>query len=164
MRIRNREYTVEWGHIAFIAVVAGYVTWYLFDARSVSLARNNLLLLQPLALFILLFCAIVLPQCFQRADAEIKQTVEEDDPLAPTLPIGAELIRVGLLGLAFGAMVFLLNTIGFDVAIWLFALAAMVLCGERRPVALLVYPLAIAVVGIYGFKALMPYPMPTVIL
>jgi len=164
MRIRNREYTVDWAHLAFIAVIAAYVAWYLLDARSVSLARNNLLLLQPLALFILLFCAIVVRQCFRRADAKVEEEIEEEDPLAPTLPIGRELLRVGLLGLAFGAMVFLLNTIGFDIAIWLFALAAMLLCGERRPLALIIYPLAVAVCGIYGFKALMPYPMPTAIL
>jgi purine-cytosine permease-like protein len=88
-----------------------------------------------------------------------------DDPLAPQLPTeGRELARVGVLGLALGAFVFLLPVIGFDVAIWLFALATMLICGERRPVPLLVYPVAVTLFAIYGFRALIPYPMATTVL
>jgi hypothetical protein len=88
-----------------------------------------------------------------------------DDPLAPKLPTeGRELARVGVLGIALGVFVFALPIIGFDIAIWLFALATMLVCGERRPVALLLYPLAVTLFAIYGFRALIPYPMTTTIL
>jgi type IV secretory pathway TrbD component len=108
---------------------------------------------------------LILPQCFRRSDTASAPQTPADDPLAPALPTEARaLIRIGILGGALGLFVFSLNTIGFDLAIWLFALVTMVVCGERRPVPLAVYPLAVALVAVYGFRALMPYPMVTTIL
>ncbi len=166
MRIRGHQYRVDWTHLVFVTLLAAWVLWYWLDARSVSLSVNNLLLLQPLSIFVLLMYLAILPQCFRRADAEAEpEAPEVDDPLAPKLPTEAvELIRVALLGVALGVMVFSLNLVGFDIAIWLFALATMVICGERRPVPLVVYPLAVAIVTVYGFRALMPYPMVTTVL
>jgi hypothetical protein len=40
----------------------------------------------------------------------------------------------------------------------------MLVCGERRPIPLVIYPLAVALVAVYGFRALMPYPMVTTLL
>ncbi|MDQ3560442.1 MAG: hypothetical protein M3453_14915 [Pseudomonadota bacterium] len=166
MRIQNHEYRVDWAHLVFITLIAAFVIWYWFDARSVSLSVNNLLLVQPLAVFVLLMYILILPQCFRRADAVDEPAAPAvDDPLAPTLPTeGKELARVGLLGLALGIFVFSLNTLGFDIAIWLFAVVTMLICGERRPIPLAVYPLAVAIVCVYGFRALMPYPMVTTVL
>ena len=166
MRIRGHEYRVDWAHLVFVTLMAAAVLWYLLDARAVSLRVNNLLLVQPLAIFALLMYLLILPQCFRRADAEAEpQEPAPEDPLAPALPTEARaLARVGLLGAALGLLVFLMNVIGFDIAIWLFALATMLICGERRPVPLAVYPLAVSLVTVYGFRALMPYPMFTAIL
>jgi hypothetical protein len=166
MRIGNRDYVVDWLHLGFVFLVAVIVTLYWFGARQVSTSVNNLLLLQPLAISALLLCALIVPQCFRRADRPVEAEVAiDDDPLAPALPQGGkELARVAVLGLALGLMVFSLNIVGFDVAIWLFCVAAMAICGERRPLALAVYPLAVTVVCIYGFRALMSYPMVTTVL
>ena len=165
MRIRGRGYQIDWLHLSFITLVAAGVLWYLLDARSVSLSVNNLLLIQPLAIFALVRYAVIVPQCFRRTDA-----VEQDkapavhDPLQPQLPEGRALARVAFLGLALGAFVFSLNPLGFDLAIWLFALITMAICGERRPIPLAVYPLAVALVAVYGFRMLIHYPMPTLLL
>ena len=166
MRIRGHEYRVDWTHLVFITLIAAFILWYWLDARSISLSVNNLLLVQPLAIFALLMYLMIIPQCFRRADlAEEAQAPAVDDPLAPALPTeGKELGRVALLGVALGLLVFSLNLIGFDIAIWLFALATMLICGERRPIPLAVYPLAVVLVTVYGFRALMPYPMDTTIL
>jgi type IV secretory pathway TrbD component len=165
MRIRGRRYFVDWGHLVFATFIVAFVLWYLFDARSASLSVNNLLLVEPLAVFALLMYLLILPQCFRRSDTASVPQTPADDPLAPALPTEARaLIRIGILGGALGLFVFSLNTIGFDLAIWLFALVTMVICGERRPVPLAVYPLAVALVAVYGFRALMPYPMVTTIL
>jgi hypothetical protein len=166
MQIRGHDYVVDWQHLAFVGIVIAAVGWYLLEARSVSLATNNLLLVQPLSLFALLLCVIILPQCFRRADqAAEEEAVQEDDPLAPPLPKeGKELARVAVLGLALGALVFTLEIVGFDVGIWAFSLVAMIICGERRPKALIIYPLAVTLASVYGFRALMPYPMFTTIL
>jgi hypothetical protein len=166
MRIRGHEYRVDWTHLVFITLIAAFILWYWFDARSVSLSVNNLLLVQPLAIFALLMYLLIVPQCFRRADRVAEpEAPAVDDPLAPALPTeGKELGRVALLGIALGLLVFSLNLLGFDIAIWLFALATMAICGERRPIPLVVYPLAVALVTVYGFRALMPYPMATTIL
>ena len=166
MRIRGHEYRVDWTHLVFITLIAAFILWYWFDARSVSLSVNNLLLVQPLAIFALLMYLLIIPQCFRRADrVDEPEAPAVDDPLAPTLPTERkELGRVALLGIALGLLVFSLNLLGFDIAIWLFALATMMICGERRPIPLAVYPLAVALVTVYGFRALMPYPMATTIL
>jgi hypothetical protein len=168
MRIRGREYAVDWGHLAFVLLIAAAVLWYLLDARSVSLSVNNLLLVEPVAVFALALCLLILPQCLRSADSDVERVEakpEIEDPLAPALPSETRaLIRIGVLGAALGLFVFSLNLVGFDIAIWLFALVAMLVCGERRPAPLLVYPLAVALVAVYGFRALMPYPMVTAIL
>ena len=166
MRIRGHEYRVDWTHLAFVTLLAAAVLWYLLDARAVSLRVNNLLLVQPLAIFALLMYLLSVTQCFRRADAEpAPETPAADDPLAPALPTEwRALARVGLLGAALGLLVFSLNRIGFDIGIWLFALATMLICGERRPIPLAVYPLAVALAAVYGFRALMPYPMFTAVL
>ena len=165
MRIRGRGYRIDWLHLSFITLIAAGVLWYLFDARSVSLSVNNLLLVQPLAIFALVMYVLIVPQCFRRTDAaEQDKAPEVYDPLQPQLPEGRALARVALLGLALGAFVFSLNPLGFDVAIWLFALATMAVCGERRPIPLIVYPLAVALVAVYGFRMLIHYPMPTLLL
>ena len=166
MRIRGHEYRVDWTHLIFITLIAAFIVWYWMDARSVSLSVNNLLLIQPLAIFALLMYLLIVPQCFRRADAvDEPDKPVVDDPLAPALPTeGKELGRVALLGLALGIFVFSLKPLGFDLAIFLFALATMLICGERRPIPLAVYPLAVTLFTVYGFRALMPYPMPTLIL
>jgi len=167
VRFRGHVYRVDWGHLAFLTLIAAAVLWYLFDARSVSLKANNLLLVQPLAIFALGLYLLIIPQCFRRIDAEeaAPEPASEEPPPADALPteIGA-LLRTGALAAALGLMVVSLNVVGFDIAIWLFCIAAMAICGERRPLPLLVFPLAVTLAMIYGFRALMPYPMITTIL
>jgi hypothetical protein len=167
MRLLGRRYIVDWGHLVFVTLIAAAVLWYLLDARAVSLRLNNLLLVQPLALVTLALYLMIVPQCFRRADAEpaAAPAPAADDPLAPALPTETKaLIRIGILGAALGLFVFSLNVVGFDIAIFLFAVATMAICGERRPVPLVVYPLAVTFIVVYGFRALMPYPMVTTIL
>ncbi|WP_279482319.1 hypothetical protein [Aureimonas sp. SK2] len=165
MRILRQQYHVDWLHLAFVTILAAFVLWYLLDARSVSLSINNLLLVQPLSIALLLLYFVIVPQCFRRADAEpVPELASFDDPLQPKLPEGRAMGRVAMLGIALGLFVFTLKIVGFDVGILLFSLATMLICGERRPLALILYPLAVAVVTVYGFRALMPYPMATALL
>lgn len=165
MQIGSTKYVVNWRHLIFLAILFGAVLWYLLEVRSVSLAVNNLLLVQPLSLFVLFMCLLVVPQCFRRADAVDEDELLPDDPLAPQLPSeGKDLATIGVLGLSLGIAILVMDKVGFDLGVWLFSLAAMFICGERRPLALLVYPLAVTLAVIYGFKAMMPYPLETILL
>lgn len=165
MRLGRHTYKVDYGHLIFLTFLAGYIGWYLFDAISVSTKINNLLLLSPTAVLALLLAVFIVPQCFTRADSVVVEDTEEYDPLAPKLPTEKrQVIRMLTLGGALGVFVFSLAFIGFDVAIFLFALVTMAICGERRPLHLLGFSAIVTVVTVYGFKALMSYPMSTLLL
>jgi Tripartite tricarboxylate transporter TctB family len=172
MQFRGRKLTIDWGHLIVLLLIAGATAWYLLDARAVSLKTNNLLLIQPLSIAALILCAVIVPQCIHFADeveAEKEARTGEDiDPaelMQPKLPTERrEVIKMLSMGALLGLFVFSLPILGFDVAILLFCIVGMMICGERRPLPLVVFPAAVTVVMVYGFKALMPYPMPTAIL
>ncbi|CAA0088662.1 Uncharacterised protein [Starkeya nomas] len=166
MRIGRHTYAIDYGHLTLITLIAVAIFWYLLDARSVSLSINNILLVQPVAIFALAMYLFILPQCFRKVDArEMAKEPAEQDPLSPTLPSErSDMIRMAALGISLGLMVVLLDVIGFDIALFLFTAAAMVICGERRPLHLLIFSLVVTVVAIYGFRALIPFPMFTTIL
>lgn len=165
MRLGRHTYKVDYGHLIFLTFLAAYIGWFLYDAISVSTKVNNLLLVSPTAVLALLLAAFIVPQCITRADAVVDDAPEQYDPLAPKLPTEKrQVIRMLTLGGALGVFVFSLAYIGFDVAIFLFALVTMAICGERRPLHLVGFSAAVTVVTVYGFKALMSYPMFTLLL
>lgn len=166
MRIGRHTYAIDYGHLALITLIAAAVFWYLLDTRSVSLSVNNLLLVQPVAIFALAMYLFILPQCFHKVDVrEAALAASEKDPLSPTISDdSSDMLRTAALSVSLGLLVLFLDTIGFDIAIFLFTLAAMVICGERRPVRLLLFSCAVTLVAIYGFRAMIPYPMPTTLL
>lgn len=171
MTVKGRRLTIDWGHLTVLALIAGATLWYILDARSVSTDLNNLLLIQPLSIATLILCAVVVLQCFRFADdaeeaepAE-KKEVQPADLMQVKLPTERiEVIKMLSMGAMLGLFVFSLTTIGFDVGIFLFCIIGMAICGERRPLPLIGFPLAVTLVTVYGFKALMPYPMVTTIL
>lgn len=151
--------SVQWGHLALLAVIAGLVLFYLLDARSVSSSINNLILVQPAAIIALILVLVVLPQCFRRP--------EEADPegtLPPKRETGTELAKIGVLTGAFIALAFLMERIGFDIATFVFLVVAIYICGERNWFANLAFSAAFTMVLIFGYGAIIPFPFPLTIL
>jgi type IV secretory pathway TrbD component len=158
---------VDWGHLAFVAVIAAATIWYLSDAMSVSMSVNNLLFIGPVGVFAVLLCCAIAPQCFHRVGEVAPQQRRAKDITGMqelTVNSRKEGLQIGLLAASLGALVFLLDVIGFDISLWLFAIAVMLICGERRPLMLALFPLAIAVLVVGGFRAMLPYPMYTLVL
>ena len=172
MTFRGRRVQIDWGHLVVLCLISGATVWYLLDARSVSPAVNNLLLVEPLSIAALILCAFVVPQCFHYAEdgqaaeePSRSKPIEAADLMQPKLPTErVEVIKMLAFGGLLGLFVFSLTILGFDIAIFLFCAAGMAICGERRPLPLLLFPLAVTVFAVYGFKAIMPYPMMTTIL
>jgi hypothetical protein len=166
MRVQKSRYAVDWGHLIFLAIIAAAVLWYLIDAMSVSLNIHNLLLIAPLGVLALCLCLVIVPQCFHRRGVEAEATDENlPAPVSGALTSDKRnLLLIGSVALSLGLYVSLLNVIGFDIATCLFVLAVMFICGERRPIVLIVFPVVVAVVLIAAFRALLPYPMYTVII
>jgi hypothetical protein len=160
------ERRVDWGHLLFLAVIASLVIWYLQDAISVSTKATNLLMVLPLGIFVLAFCAIIVPQCFKDAGPRKSKGHFIKELSADELrSAGRKQLKV-ILGMAasLGCYVFLLNIIGFDVSTVLFAGVAMFICGERRPLRLAIYSLLVGGILVWGFRALLPFPMYTLII
>jgi hypothetical protein len=158
MRVAGRRYRVDWAHLGFVLFLAAVMVAYLLDARGVSLKTNNLLMLQPAVMIGLVLCLIVLPQCFHPVD-------DDRRPAPDRTPTDyGELLRVGLLAGAFLAFVLSMERVGFDVAAWAFVTFGLWLCGERKVLALTLFPLVFTAIVVAAFRWILPYPFPTVIL
>lgn len=175
MTFRGRNVSVDWGHLIVLLLIGGATSWYIMDARSVSTDTNNLLLIQPLAVVVLILIAVIVPQCFHYADpaagtvdpaaADKAKDVKPADLMQIALPTErAAVLKMISMGGLLGLFVFSLQPLGFDIAIVLFCAIGMAICGERRPLPLIAFPVIVTLVTVYGFKALMPYPMITTIL
>ncbi|MCT7376760.1 tripartite tricarboxylate transporter TctB family protein [Chelativorans salis] len=147
---------VMWGHLALLAVIAGVVVAYWMDARATSLKVNNLLLVQPASVLALMLVALVVPQCFKR-------TVPGADEEVPAESL-SDLGKVAALAACFGAFTTTLEIVGFDVATFLFMIAALFICGERRWWLNLSFSAAFTMLLIYGYGALIPFPFPLTVL
>lgn len=149
--------SVEWGHLALIALMAGSAVAYLIDARGTSLNTSNLALVQPAAIVIFVLAAIILSQAFPKIDPESNtpeiRAVQRSD-----------LWRVALLATAFGAFVFSLEVLGFDLATFLFVACGLYLCGERRAWVVGTYAAVFTVLVVTGYQQLVPYPFPMMVL
>lgn len=149
---------VIWGHFLLLCVIAAVVISYWLDARETSLKINNLLLVQPASIFALLVMALVLPQVFPRVP--VKDVPDAEERRRELVNVG----RVALLAAAFGLFVFSLETIGFDVATFVFVAAGLFLCGERKAWVIGAYSAIFTVFVVYGYQALVPYPFPLTLL
>lgn len=166
MRIGSRRYVVEWGHLLLVLGIAVVVVAYLLDARSVSLRTNNLLLVQPASLFALVLVAMVLPQCVRRADAAAAGEADDVGDKDPSQgdPSRAEFARFAALAGSLALFVLAMEWIGFDVGAWLFTAVGLFICGERRPLVLLLFPIVFATLVVLGFKSIIPFPFATSVL
>jgi hypothetical protein len=167
--LARRRYKVDWAHLAFLLIIGCATLWYLCDAISVSTSVDNLLLVAPLSVVALALVGTLAIQCVSLNGKTTRYKPKDGG----TKDMGASelrsndvrsLTRIGSVAAALGAYVFLLNVIGFDVSTWIFVTIVMLICGERRPLALIIYPLAVAVILIGGFRLMLPFPMHTLIL
>lgn len=165
MRLGKHNYMVDWGHLLVILMIAVICAAYLYDTLDASTRINNILFVLPASIIALLLCIAILPQVVTRI-------VEPGDKLSKAMSNDEnapketwnELGWIALLVVAFGVFVFAVERIGFDLASWLFITLGLFVCGERRILALALYPPIAAVLIVFGFKTLIPYPMFTLII
>lgn len=164
MRLGKHRYAVDWGHLLVIVMIAVICAAYLYDTLDTSTRINNILFVLPASIIALLLCIAILPQIITRIaepDETLPETVAEDEDTPKET--WRELGWIALLVVAFGVFVFSVERIGFDIASWLFITLGLFVCGERRIVALVLYPPVAAALIVVGFKALIPFPMFTLI-
>lgn len=163
MRFGNHRYRVDWGHLLVVAMIATICAVYLRDTLATSTNINNILFVLPASIIALILCVAILPQLVRRMDmgTTVRDTESDEKPATETW---RDLGWIALLVVCFGLFVYSLERIGFDVASWWFITAGLFICGERRPLVLVLYPLIAATCIVLAFKALIYYPMFTLIL
>jgi hypothetical protein len=145
----GRSRSLDWGHLAVVALVATVTALYLYDSFHASPMTDNLILILPASVLALLLCVGIAIGILRR------RSPEEDVP-----PLGRTPILMGLFALYIVTLPFL----GFDVGSAVFVAAALLSDGERRPIQLLAIPICFAAIATWIFAALVPYPLPTLIL
>lgn len=162
MKDRKTRRVVDWGHLALLLLICGVVTAYLLDARATSLRINNLLLVEPAAIIALILAAVVLPQCFRRKPEEGEAEIEAEGKAEAAAPKDSwrDLGKIAALASAFSAFALSLETVGFDVATFVFVALGIYICGERKLWLIAVYSAAFTAAIVYGYQLLVPYPFP----
>lgn len=150
------KFDVDYGHLLFIVLTASWVVWYLMNARAVSLSPENLLIIQPVSVLVLIFLACILPQCLR------SQSIPYDLKPEPLSKI--EFSKIIAVMLAMFGLVYVMFTVGFDVGVLFFSVIVCMICGERRPLAVGIYAVVTTYLLVKAYKLLISFPMPTLYL
>jgi len=136
--------------LLILIVLFSLVSWYAYDAYSASSHIVNLILILPVTAIVLVLCTVEF-----LSTLTAKALVEpEREAVASVLPV------ISL----FVGYVLTLSWLGFDVGTFIFISLFMWLHGERRLVWVLGYSIAFATSISLFFAAMLPYPMPMLIL
>lgn len=131
-------------------MLASLVTAYGIDSYNASTEILNLILVLPLSVIVLVLCLI-------QFIVELRNSTSSPPDRESIGDVGP---TIGL----FAAYVVSLNWLGFDVGTALFVAIFLWLQGERRLPWLLGYSVALGFSLASFFAAMLPYPMPMLIL
>ncbi len=133
-----------------LLVLAGIVMLYGFDTYRASSDVLNLILVLPVIAIVLVLCLIqfVIEMRDVTTKAPARESVKDVAPV------------IGL----FAVYVLTLQWLGFDIGTMLFVAAFLWLQGERRWQWLIGYSISLSFGLALFFSAMLPYPMPMLIL
>lgn len=136
--------------LVVLLALSALVIWYLFDAYSASSHIANLILILPVSIVVLVLCLIE----FISQLRGLHEPPPDLDPIVSMLPVIT----------LFVLFVLSLEWLGFDVGTFAFICAFLWLHGERRIRWILGYSISFALLMSLFFSAMLPYPMPMLIL
>jgi hypothetical protein len=151
---------IDWSHLSLVSFLAAVVVWYLLDSIHASRRIENLLFVVPAAVVALALCAWLYVQIVRTALSAEESRATPGEAAAPL----AVRLRPVLLLLAFAAYAAAIGLTGFDVSTFVFLLVALLIQGERGWILLAIYPAAFTAVVCYGFRSMLPYSMPMLLL
>jgi putative tricarboxylic transport membrane protein len=151
MKINSRTFTRhQQADLLILLALSSLVAWYLHDAYSASSHFANLILILPVSVLVLVLCALDF----------ITQLRGLHKPPPKLEPIASMLPAITL----FVLFVLSLEWLGFDVGAFTFISAFLWLHGERRIKWILAYSMSFALLISLFFSAMLPYPLPMLIL
>lgn len=146
---------VQWGHFGFLIGILAFLGFYLWDAWRAQATIDNLIFLLPVTIF----CGLTVLAIAVGLLREQRHTADSDDASSSN-----RILPLALSVACFAAYVFLLPIIGFDVGTFLFIAIVLVILGERRPLFIVLYAAVFSALTVFGFKAMIPTPFPTLLL
>lgn len=126
--------------------------WYLIDSYTASATTENLLLILPAGIVVLLLCLWILATTLRDSKRAVEPKKEKKKEKKEVSVLGAMIILA--------VFVLSMDWIGFDVATFLFIAALMFLQGERRVAWLGGFSFVFAFLVSIFFEYMIPYPMP----
>lgn len=157
--MKHQKISVNWGYLLFILAIVLGCLMYLADAIQSSSSIQNLILVVPAVLLVLILSVF---QIFE--SITIKESKESTDTQAECDKSGASVGFILTFFAIFAAYLAGIYYIGFDIPTLAFMLVSIILHGERRWLYLIAYPALFTYMIVSGMKLLLSFPVPTVIL
>ena len=141
------------GHAALVISILAFHVWFTIDAWQASAKFENLMLVVPLTGLAFVLGLFILFGIVRRGALRHPEDIPR--------PIDR---RIPLLMLALCAYVAGLITVGFDLSTFLFLAISLWLLGERRTWLILVYSATITAFCVFGLRAMVSIPVPTLLI
>ncbi|MGQ7793692.1 tripartite tricarboxylate transporter TctB family protein [Faunimonas sp. B44] len=148
-------------HLLFLAAITACTALYMLDAWGVSRRVENLIVIVPFGAVAIALCVLIA--------ARLLRTAEDDDTpaaadaaAAPSRSRWARIMPLAVMALI-GAYSFLLEIVGFDVVTFAFVALALLVQGDRNLPRVLAFSAVFTFVVIWGSKAILTVPIPTLL-
>lgn len=148
------------GHVALLLMIGATTLWYANDVVGVSARLNNTIFVVPMA------GLVVLAVLWELGTELLARQRRNGAAEAADVPAqgASDLLRgLALLGLT-AALVGLYETIGLDLAAFLFVFAALMLLEPSRWIAKAAFAAVFTAIVVGGAQWLLPYPLFTVLI
>ena len=160
---RGRKHLPDWEHVLFVAMLLGFVTWYLSTATIASATFSNLILIAPVSAAAILLLLHIgwkeIAGLSSAAPIALSQTEPQANASASRFRSGSTRTIAALMGL-FALFVIAIPYLGFDISTFFFIGATLWLLGERRVIFSLTLAFAIAAALSIAALTLLTFPMP----
>ncbi|MYZ46587.1 tripartite tricarboxylate transporter TctB family protein [Propylenella binzhouense] len=148
-------------HLAFLAAITACAALYMLDAWRVSHRVENLIVIVPFGAAAIVLCLLIA--------ARLLRTAEDDDTPAaaeaaeaPGRALWPRIMPLVVMALI-GAYAFLLEIVGFDIVTFAFVALSLLVQGDRNLPRVLVFSAVFTFVVIWGSKAILSVPIPTLL-
>lgn len=139
----------SWLDLGVLVSIISFVSWYFYDSYNALDSVENLIMIAPISIIILILCLFELRIWFS-----VDEKNEKDEKIASIIPAI----------ILFGGYALSLEYLGFDVGTSLFILFFLRLYGEGKWLNNVIYSILFGFIVSIFFSQMLPYPMPMLIL
>lgn len=146
------------GHFGLLALFTAFVVWFTHNAWQANATVVNLILILPMAIIALIIIGGITLRLLRRPSLEASHPADGENR---TL---RQRYGVPIACLLFTVYVLSLETVGFDIAGFVFCAAVMLLMGQRNWLIIIAYSLVVGVGPVWILEHPMGIPVETVII